>query len=111
MSPLDLHINDGYLPMVDGSRVYHRGFGDRPTLLRDPNPSLTVSPRVFPRNGTVAASRTYPLNAALPPLGRPAPAAKDPASPGEYLIRRAHWASFFPDAPLSPKPAAPSASA
>jgi hypothetical protein len=100
MSPLDLHINDGYLPMVDGSRVYHRGFGDRPTLLRDPNPSLAVSPRVFLRNGTVAASRIYPLSAATPPLGRPAPAAKDPASPGEFLVRRAYWASFFPDRTL-----------
>ena len=97
MSPLDIHINDGFLPMVDGSRVYHRGFGDRRTLVNDPKPSLTVSPRVFLRNGSLVASRTYPLKAAVPPLGRPAPAAKDPANPGEFLVRRAFWASFFPD--------------
>lgn len=100
MSPLDLHINDGFLPMVDGSLVYHRGFGDRRTLVTDPRPSLAVSPRVFLQNGTVVASRTYPLKAAVPPLGRPAPAAKDPANPGEFLVRRAYWASFFPDRTL-----------
>ena len=69
MSPLDLHINDGYLPMVDGTLVYHRGFGDRRTAVKDPKPSLFVSPRVFLRNGFVVASRTYPLKAAMPPLG------------------------------------------
>jgi hypothetical protein len=42
MSPLDLHVNDGYLPMVDGTLVYHRGFGDRRTAVRDPKPSLYV---------------------------------------------------------------------
>ena len=100
MSPLDLHINDGYLPMVDGTLVYHRGFGDRRTAVKDPKPSLAVSPRVFLRNGSVVASRIYPLKAAAPPLGRPAPAAKDPLNPGEFLARRAHWASFFPERTL-----------
>ena len=100
MSPLDIHINDGFLPMVDGTRVYHRGFGDRRTLVNDPKPSLTISPRVFLRNGSLVASRTYPLKATIPPLGRPAPAAKDPANPGEFLVRRAFWASFFPDRTL-----------
>lgn len=100
MSPLDIHINDGFLPMVDGTRVYHRGFGDRRTLVNDPKPSLVISPRVFLRNGSVVASRTYPLKATPPPLGRPAPAAKDPANPGEFLVRRAFWASFFPDRTL-----------
>ncbi|MFP3459327.1 multicopper oxidase domain-containing protein [Arthrobacter globiformis] len=100
MSPLDLHINDGYLPMVDGTLVYHRGFGDRRTAVKGPKPSLFVSPRVFLRNGSVVASRTYPLKAAVPALGRPTPAAKDPLNPGEFLVRRAHWASFFPDRTL-----------
>jgi hypothetical protein len=100
MSPLDLHINDGFLPMVDGTLVYHRGFGDRRTVVMDPKPSLAVSPRVFQRNGSVVASRTYPLKAAVPPQGRPTPAAKDPLNPGEFLVRRAHWASFFPDRTL-----------
>ncbi|MGY2746919.1 multicopper oxidase domain-containing protein [Arthrobacter sp. UYCu723] len=100
MSTLDIHINEGFLPMVDGSFVYHRGFGDRPTLASDPKPSLAVSPRVFLRNGSVVASRTYPLRAAVPPRGRPAPAAKDPAKAGEFLVRRAYWASFFPDRTL-----------
>ncbi|WP_251024432.1 multicopper oxidase domain-containing protein [Arthrobacter sp. ISL-65] len=100
MSPLDLHVNDGYLPMVDGTLVYHRGYGDRPTAVKDPKPSLFVSPRVFRRNGSVVASRTYPLSAAVPPKGRPAPAAKDPANPGQFLVHRARWASFFPDRTL-----------
>ncbi|MDR6417222.1 multicopper oxidase domain-containing protein [Pseudarthrobacter sulfonivorans] len=100
MSPLELHINDGYLPMVDGSRIYHRGFGDRWTMVNDPKPSLTVYPRVFLRDGRIEASRTYPLNAAVPPFGRPEPAAKDDANPGEFLVRQKYWASFFPDRTL-----------
>lgn len=100
MSPLELHINDGFLPMVDGSLVYHRGFGDRKTTANDPKPSLAVSPQVFQRDGTVVASRTYPLHAPAPGLGRPAPADEDPLNPGEFLVRRSHWASFFPDRTL-----------
>ncbi len=100
MSPLELHINEGFLPMVDGTLVYHRGFGDRKTMVTDPKPSLAVSPRVFQRDGTVIASRTYPLHAPAPGLGRPAPAGEDPLNPGEYLVRRGHWASFFPDRTL-----------
>ncbi len=100
MSPLELHINEGFVPMVDGSLVYHRGFGDRRTARTDPAPSLTVSPHVFLRDGRTVASRTYPLTATIPPRGRPAPAAKDPANPGQFLVRRAYWASFFPDRTL-----------
>ncbi|MDQ0619634.1 multicopper oxidase domain-containing protein [Arthrobacter globiformis] len=86
--------------MVDGTLVYHRGYGDRQTAVKDPKPSLFVSPRVFRRNGSVVASRTYPLGAAVPPKGRPAPAARDPANPGQFLVHRARWASFFPDRTL-----------
>jgi FtsP/CotA-like multicopper oxidase with cupredoxin domain len=100
MSPLDLYINDGFLPMVDGTLVYHRGFGDRRTTFKDPKPSLAVSPRVFLRDGSVLPSRTYPLGAPAPSLGRPAPADKDPLNPGEFLVRGNHWASFFPDRTL-----------
>ena len=32
MSPLDLHINDGFLPMVDGSRAYQRAFAGHVTF-------------------------------------------------------------------------------
>ncbi|MBO1270024.1 copper resistance protein, partial [Arthrobacter sp. PO-11] len=76
------------------------GFGDRPTSSADPAPGLTLSPRIFTRDGRVVASRSYPLDAALPPHGRPEPAAADPENPGHFLIRRAHWASFFPERTL-----------
>ncbi|XAS66267.1 multicopper oxidase domain-containing protein [Micrococcaceae bacterium Sec5.7] len=100
MTTINVHINEGFLPMVDGALVYHRGFGDRRTSASDPAPSLTLSPRVVLRNGSVVASRSYPLNAALPPRGRPQPARPDPANPGQFLIRRAHWASYFPERTL-----------
>ncbi len=93
---LDLYINEGYTKMVDDSLVYQRGFGDRPTALRDAKPSLRIAPKVFTRNGAVVESRTYPLNAASPPNGTPLPAGPDAANPGQFLIRRNHWASFFP---------------
>ena len=96
MAVLDIHVNDGYVPMVDGSLVYHRGFGERRTAVNDPNPSLALSPRVITANGRVVASRTYPLGAPLPPHGRPTPLRPDPAQARQFLARRGYWASFFP---------------
>jgi hypothetical protein len=97
---LDVFVNDGYLPMVDGALVYHRGFGDRPTDPTDARPSLTLPPHVFTADGRVVASRTYPLGAPVPPLGRPTPARRDPAAPGEFIVHRKYWASFFPERTL-----------
>ncbi|EMY35307.1 Tat pathway signal sequence domain-containing protein [Arthrobacter crystallopoietes BAB-32] len=94
---LDLYINEGFVPMVDGSLVYHRGFGDRPSALADPKPSLRISPRIFTRSRGVVASRTYPLGRPLPHAGRPLPAQPTPTEDGYYLPRRQHWASYFPD--------------
>jgi hypothetical protein len=93
---LDLHVNDGFVPMVDGSLVYMRGFGERSTGQADPNPSLTISPRIFMADGRLLISRGFPAGAEEPPDGRPAPAGKDPSGPGLHLVRRGHWASFFP---------------
>src|SRR4051812_28411159 len=90
---LDLHINEGLVPMVDDSLVYMRGFGAVATGLSSPTPSLRISPQVFLADGRLVSSRTYPLNAAPPDEGRPDPMAPDPARPGEYLVRRAFWAS------------------
>jgi FtsP/CotA-like multicopper oxidase with cupredoxin domain len=100
MNTLDVHINEGYVTMVDGSLVYHRGFGERPGKVSDANPSLSMSPHVFTAGGQVVRSRTYPLSAPPPPHGRPAPLDKDPDNPGEYLARRKYWASYFPDRTL-----------
>ena len=94
---MDLYINEGLRAMVDGSLVYHRGFGDRPTAVNDPDPSLMAAPRVFTAAGRLVRSRTYPLNRPLPRSGRPAPQRTDPQADGYYLPRRAHWASYFPD--------------
>ncbi|MFP5367595.1 MAG: multicopper oxidase domain-containing protein, partial [Actinomycetes bacterium] len=100
MSPLSMHVNEGYVPMVDGSLVYHRGFGDRATAVTDPAPALKMSPHVFTSAGQVVASRSYPLNAPVPAYGRPAPLGPDPAFDRHYLARRAYWASCFPDRTL-----------
>ncbi|MDN4610332.1 multicopper oxidase domain-containing protein [Arthrobacter burdickii] len=96
MSPLSLYINEGFLPMVDGSLVYHRGYGDRATRMNDTSPSLTTGPWVFTAAGQVVPSRSYPLNAPVPPYGRPAPLGPDPALQRHFLPRRAYWASSFP---------------
>jgi len=100
MTTLDVYINEGFLPMVDGALVYHRGFGDRPTTVRDTAPSLALAPKVFTTDGRVVNSRTYPIGAVPPPRGRPEPAYSDPANPGQFLVRRGHWASFFPERTL-----------
>ncbi|MEO6200311.1 MAG: Tat pathway signal protein [Cryobacterium sp.] len=100
MTALDVYINEGFLPMVDGALVYHRGFGSRPTGAADPSPSLTLSPHVFTADGALVRSRTHPLGAVAPPEGRPAPMFTDPAHPGEYLVRRKYWASYFPERTL-----------
>ena len=73
MSTLDIHINEGFIPMVDGALVYHRGFGERRTAVTDPKSALIMTPRVFTAGGQVVASRTYPLSAPIPPHGRPQP--------------------------------------
>lgn len=93
---LDLYINEGYTKMVDDSLVYQRGFGDKPTALRDARPSLRIIPKIFTRDGQIIESRTYPLGAAIPPNGTPEPAWPDAANPGQFFIKRNHWASFFP---------------
>src|SRR5680860_100773 len=74
---LDLYINEGFVPMVDGSLVYMRGFGERPTAKSAAVPSLTITPRVFLANGRLVKSRAYPLGAKRPPEGRPAPNGRD----------------------------------
>lgn len=100
MSTLDIHINEGFIPMVDGALVYHRGFGERRTAVTDPKPALIMTPRVFTAGGQIVASRTYPLSAPIPPHGRPQPLRPDTANSGEYLARRGYWASYFPDRTL-----------
>jgi plastocyanin len=94
---LDLYINEGFVPMVDGALVYHRGFGDRQTAPSDPNPSLRIAPRIFTQSGKVVESRTYPLGRPLPPHGRPAPERPDPQEEYYYLPKRRYWASYFPE--------------
>lgn len=93
---LDLYINEGFVPMVDGSLVYMRGFGERPTTIDDPLPSLTISPQLFLADGRLESSRVYPMDAEVPHDGRPEPAGDSGLDDGNYRIRRAHWASFFP---------------
>lgn len=93
---LDLYINEGFVPMVDGSLVYMRGFGERPTNLNAATPSLTISPRVFLANGKLVKSRSYPIGAPLPPDGHPTPTTPDETRGGYFRIRRRYWASFFP---------------
>lgn len=93
---LDLYINEGFVPMVDGSLVYMRGYGARPTAVDDPSPSLTIPPQLFLADGRHVASRLYPPDAEAPHDGRPDPAGVDAALSGHYRVSRARWASFFP---------------
>jgi hypothetical protein len=94
---LHLFINEGHVPMVDGTLVYMRGFGSEPS--GDPEPSLTISPQVFlaDRVGPVA-SRHYPLvdDDRIPPQGSPTSAGIDNSGIGLHTIHKRHWASFFP---------------
>ena len=94
---LDLYINEGHVLMVDDSLVYMRGFGATPTDISAPSPSLRISPQVFLADGRLISSRSYPLEAAPPEDGRPDPLAEHPRLRGQFLIRRAFWASLFPD--------------
>ena len=93
---LELHVNEGFVPMVDGSLVYMRGFGDRATSRHDPAPSLTIAPRAFLADGRLVDGRAYPPGARVPSHGRPLPGAKDPAAAGTYLVLRRTWASLYP---------------
>jgi FtsP/CotA-like multicopper oxidase with cupredoxin domain len=93
---LDLYINEGFVPMVDGSLVYMRGFGELPTTINDPRPSLSISPQLFLADGRLESRRVYPTDAEVPVHGRPGNAGVSDAVSGYYRIRRAHWASFFP---------------
>ena len=79
---LDLYINDGLVPMVDDRLVYMRGFGDAPNQAGGTSPNLRVRPHVILADGRVVRSRTYPLDAELPPEGRPDPLGPHPTLPG-----------------------------
>jgi len=94
---LELFINEGHVAMVDGTLVYMRGFGEAAT--GDPNPSLTIAPRVFLADGRgPVESRLYPLegDAEVPEEGTPADDGIDDSGPGLHFISRRRWASFFP---------------
>jgi hypothetical protein len=94
---LALFINEGHVAMVDGTLVYMRGFGEAAT--GDPNPSLTISPRVFLADGRGPVdSRLYPLegDAEVPEEGTPRDDGIDDSGPGLHFISRRRWSSFFP---------------
>ena len=95
---LDLFINEGFVPMVDGSLVYMRGFGDRRTSVDSPKPSLTIPATVFSAGGRIAQPHGYPEHATEGHEGRPMPMSRDRRRGGGgcYLIRRGTWASEFP---------------
>ena len=94
---LALFINEGHVAMVDGTLVYMRGFGE--AAAGDPNPSLTIAPRVFLADGRgPVESRLYPLegDAEVPEEGTPRDDGIDDSGPGLHFISRRRWASFFP---------------
>ncbi|HYM63399.1 MAG TPA: multicopper oxidase domain-containing protein [Gaiellaceae bacterium] len=99
---LELFVNEGHVAMVDGALVYMRGFGERPTNLTDPNPSLTIEPHVFLRptaqlpNGQLVKSHFFPFTAVPPPEGCPTPAGPASGTTIYHVLRRQYWASFFP---------------
>lgn len=91
---LDVHLNEGLVPMVDGTVVYMRGFGDRPSGTGDASPSLALTPRAFLADGGLVPARTFPPGARVPVEGRPDPAAS--LGDGTHTVLRATWASCFP---------------
>jgi hypothetical protein len=92
---LDLFINEGHVAMVDGALVYMRGYGE--VAAADPKPSLTISPKVFLRDGRGPVdSRFFPLDAEVPEEGTPAAPDIDPSGPHLHVITRRRSASFFP---------------
>ena len=92
---LDLFINEGHVAMVDGALVYMRGYGE--VAAADPEPSLTISPKVFLRDGRGPVdSRFFPLDAEVPEEGTPAAPDIDPSGPHLHFITRRRSASFFP---------------
>jgi len=93
---LDLYVNEGFVPMVDGAMVYMRGFGDRASTIADPFPSLTISPRAFFADGRLIADRLFPPDAVPPPGGRPEPDSAVAGDPLVYRVRRRYWGSYFP---------------
>jgi FtsP/CotA-like multicopper oxidase with cupredoxin domain len=93
---LDLFVNEGFVPMVDGAMVYMRGFGERASTITDPFPSLTISPHAFFADGRLIADRLFPPDAAPPPGGRPEPDSPVPGDPHVYLLKRRYWGSYFP---------------
>jgi FtsP/CotA-like multicopper oxidase with cupredoxin domain len=97
---LDLYINDGLVPMVDDRLVYMRGYGDAPNGADATQPNVRAHPHVFLADGRVVRSRSYPLDAALPLDGRPDPLGPHPTLPGFSVVRRKHWASYFPERTL-----------
>ena len=95
---LDVHLNEGLVPMVDGTVVYQRGFGDRASGTGDARPSLALSPRAFLADGRLVPARTFPVGAAVPHEGRPEPS--QALADGTHTVRRRTWASFFPQRTL-----------
>lgn len=91
---LDVHLNEGLVPVVDGTLVYQRGFGDRPSGLGDAAAQLTLAPHAFLADGRLVPARTFPLDARVPVKGRPQPAAT--VGDGTHTLRRATWASTYP---------------
>ena len=94
---LELFINEGHVPMVDGSMVYMRGFGA--AAGDDPSPNLVIEPQVFLAGGTGPIdSRHYPVNGAAEVHGSDGPtsAGIDDRDVGLHHIHRRRWASCFP---------------
>ena len=91
---LDVHLNEGLVPVVDGTVVYQRGFGDAPSGTGDPAPRLTLTPRAFLADGRLVPARTFPPGARVPVEGRPEPATA--VGDGTHTVRRATWASIYP---------------
>jgi hypothetical protein len=92
---LQLYINEGHVPMVDGTLVYMRGYGD--ALGTAARPSLTIAPTAFLKDGRGPLDgRHFPLGAQVPPEGCPSSAGVDPSGVGRHRILRRYWASLFP---------------
>jgi hypothetical protein len=75
---LDIHINEGFIPMVGGALVYHCGFDDR----------RTAGPEARTRHDAADIHRRRPDCGQRPRIAAPAPGTYLFAGPGNELVER-----------------------
>ena len=85
---LDLYVNEGLVRMVDDSLVYMRGFGETPTDLSSPAPSLRVLGKGSKERIVPVGSYARAAVAAYLVRSRPVLAGRGAGTPALFLNAR-----------------------